>query len=159
MKIKIVAVGKIKEKYFNDAINEYIKRITPFASVEIIEIADESIPFSASVKEEEKVKEKETNKILSKIKQTDFVVCLTLREKEYDSVSFAKFLQDSLIRGCSCVTFIIGGSLGLHKLILDRANFKITLSEMTFTHQMTRIIILEQIYRSFKILNNEPYHK
>jgi len=159
MKIRIIAVGKIKEKYFSDAINEYIKRISAFSSIEIIEVTDEATPNSASEKEQNQIKDKEASKILAKLKSNDYVIALTLHEQELDSMEFSKFLQESLIRGGSCVTFVIGGSLGLSHLILDRANSKLTFSKLTFTHQMSRIIILEQIYRAYKILSHEPYHK
>ncbi len=159
MKIIILSVGKIKEKYWNDAIDEYIKRLSSYTRVEIVEVMDEKAPANASIKEENQIKNKEGDKLLKRINDKDFVIALTLNEKQYDSISFSKFVSDSLISGGSCITFVIGGSLGLSDAVIKRANKKMSLSELTFTHQMTRVILLEQIYRSFKILNNETYHK
>jgi 23S rRNA (pseudouridine1915-N3)-methyltransferase len=159
MNIKILCVGKIKEQYWNEAINEYCKRITSYSKIQIIEVSDEPTPDLSSEKLVKQVKEKEATKLLQKIDNRDYVICLTLNEKQLDSISFAHFLEKSLISGGSCITFVIGGSLGLGESILKRANYKLTFSELTFTHQMARVILLEQIYRAFKILNNETYHK
>lgn len=160
MKISIIAVGKIKEKYFIDAVSEYKKRLQAYAEIEIIEVADEKIPDKASLKEEELIKRKEGDKLLQKIKKNDFVVLLDLHGKEMDSISFSNFLDNKMTEGVSSFSFVIGGSLGLSKEVIERANFRcLCLSPMTFTHQFTRVIILEQIYRAFKILHHETYHK
>ncbi len=159
MKISIIAVGKIKEKYFIDAVSEYKKRLQAYVEIEIIEVADEKIPDKASLKEEESIKRKEGDKLLQKIKKNDFVVLLDLHGKEMDSISFSNFLDNKMTEGISSFSFVIGGSLGLSKEVIERANFRLCLSPMTFTHQFTRVIILEQIYRAFKILHHETYHK
>lgn len=159
MKISIITVGKIKEKYFIDAVSEYKKRLQAYAEIEIIEVADEKIPDKASLKEEELIKRKEGDKLLQKIKKNDFVVLLDLHGKEMDSISFSNFLDNKMTEGVSSFSFVIGGSLGLSKEVIERANFRLCLSPMTFTHQFTRVIILEQIYRAFKILHHETYHK
>ena len=159
MKISLLAVGKIKEKYFLDAIQEYKKRLQAYGEVELIEVADEKIPDKASLKEEENIKKKEGDRLLTKIKKNDFVILLDLHGKEIDSVSFSKFLESKMVEGISSFFFVIGGSLGLSKEIIERANFRLSLSPMTFTHQFTRVIILEQIYRAFKIMHHEVYHK
>ena len=159
MKIRIISVGKIKEKYFVQAIEEYKKRLSAYTEVEFIEVPDEKIPFNASLKEEEIVKRKEGEKVLSKIKDTDYIILLDVYGKQDDSVTFAKSLQDKMTHGISAFTFVIGGSLGLSDELRKRANEKMSLSKMTFTHQFTKVILLEQIYRAFKINNNETYHK
>lgn len=159
MKISLLTVGKIKEKYFLDAIQEYKKRLQAYGEVELIEVADEKIPDKASLKEEENIKKKEGDRLLAKIKKNDFVILLDLHGKEIDSVSFSKFLENKMIEGISSFFFVIGGSLGLSKEIIERANFRLSLSPMTFTHQFTRVIVLEQIYRAFKIMHHEVYHK
>lgn len=159
MKIKIIAVGSIKEQYFKDAINEYIKRLTPYTKVEIVEVDDISSKANARLKEEEQVKEKEGARLLSKIHANDYVVTLDLNQNEFDSVSFSMRLEEMFIKGQSTIVFVIGGSLGLSEQIKRRANESLTLSKMTFTHQMTRVILLEQIYRAFKIAKGEKYHK
>ena len=159
MKIKVIAVGKIKEKFFKDAIDEYLKRLSSYCDIEIIEVNDEAIPDNASIKVANEIKEKEGNKIISKIKEKDYVISLNLHKKQYDSVEFSKKISNIALKGYGTIDFIIGGSLGLGENVISHSNEEITLSEMTFTHQMTRIIILEQIYRAYKIINNETYHK
>lgn len=160
MKIKIVAVGKIKENFFVLAINEYVKRLKAYCELEIVEVNDEAIAKDSNPSLDNKVKEKEGERILSKIKDNEYVILLDfLNSKEYDSISFAKHLDEMMLRGNSNLTFVIGGSLGLGDNIRKRGNERLLLSKMTFTHQMTRIILLEQIYRAFKIMHNETYHK
>ncbi len=159
MMIKIICVGKIKEKYFISAIEEYKKRLSAYATVEFIEVSDEKIPLNASLKEEEIIKKKEGDRVLSKIKDNDFVILLDVYGKEIDSVSFSNYLNNKMIQGNSSFTFVIGGSLGLSLSLRERANEKISLSKMTFTHQFCRVILLEQIYRAFKIMRGETYHK
>ncbi|MBQ7995360.1 MAG: 23S rRNA (pseudouridine(1915)-N(3))-methyltransferase RlmH [Bacilli bacterium] len=155
MRIKIYAVGSIKEKYWVDAIDEYIKRISPYSKIEIIEVDD----LSMKGKSDEQIKDKECDSILSKIKPNEFVCNLDLNKKEYDSVSFSSKLMEMIEKGGASLSFVIGGSLGISEKMKQRANESISLSKMTFTHQMSRVILLEQIYRAFKINKGEPYHK
>lgn len=160
MKIKVVAVGKIKENFFALAINEYVKRLKAYCELEVIEVNDEQITKDSNASLDAKIKEKEGEKILSRIKENEYVILLDfLNSKEYDSISFSKHIDEMMTRGNSNLTFVIGGSLGLGENIRKRGNERLLLSKMTFTHQMTRIILLEQIYRAFKILHNETYHK
>ena len=159
MKITIISVGKIKEKYFVDAINEYSKRLSKYCKLNIVEVKDEKTKENASVTEEDIVKETEGKRILEKISDSSKVIALAIEGVEYDSVELAKQLESYRLSGTSDLTFIIGGSLGLHKSVLNRADLKLSFSKMTFPHQLMRVILLEQIYRSFRIINNEPYHK
>ena len=159
MKIKIIAVGKVKEKYLKDGIDEYLTRLLPYAKTEIVEVADSKVKDNPNQSDIEKVINEEGDRILSKIKNTDYIINLDLNKKEFDSIEFAKFIEQKMVEGGSSIIFVIGGSYGLSKDVKERANYSISLSKMTFLHQMTRLILLEQIYRSFKILNNETYHK
>ncbi|MDY0177697.1 MAG: 23S rRNA (pseudouridine(1915)-N(3))-methyltransferase RlmH [Bacilli bacterium] len=159
MKIKILAVGKIKEQYFKDAICEYLKRLSRFAEIEIIEINDQSVADRPSQKEIEKAKDIEAQKVLKKIKNDEHVILLDLGQKELESPQFAVFLERKFIDNGGKLLFVIGGSYGLGEALKKRSNDSISLAKMTFTHQMSRIIFLEQLYRAFKILNNEVYHK
>lgn len=159
MKIRLLVVGHLKEQYWKDAQNEYIKRLQPYAKVELEEVDDLPSSKNASEAEMEEVKTKENAKILSKIKPNEFVVLLDLGKEQHDSVQLSKDLDKWMRDGGSNVTFVIGGSLGLTDEMRRRGNATLTLSKLTFTHQMVRVILLEQIYRSFKILHNEPYHK
>lgn len=159
MKIRILAVGQIKEEYFRSAIKEYLKRLSPYADVQIEEVNDLPAPQNASKKEEDEIKRKEGEMLLSKIKDSSYVIALDLKGEQMDSVELSHKLEKWFVKGSSSVTFIIGGSLGLGENILGRANEKWCLSKLTFTHQMTRVILLEQIYRAFKISRGEPYHK
>ena len=159
MKIRIYCIGKLKEKYYVDAQNEYLKRLERFAKIEIVEINDLPIPMNASLKEEEILKDKEFDLLLQKLDKNSYVIALDLHGKQYDSVRFSEKLDNLMTNSITNISFIIGGSLGWSKKMNEIAKDKLKLSEMTFTHQMTRIILLEQIYRSFKILKNESYHK
>ena len=159
MKITLITVGKIKEKYLKDAIAEYSKRLTRYCKLDIIELQDEKTPDNASEKEEELIKEKEGRAILSKIKENAFVVAMNLKGKQLTSEEFANFIENQGIVGNSNIVFIIGGSLGISQEVIKRANEKICFSKMTFPHQLFRVILLEQIYRAYKIMNNESYHK
>lgn len=159
MKIKIIAVGKIKEQYLKDGIAEYLQRLSSYAKVEIVEVNDSKVKDNPNESDINKVINEEGERILSKIKSGDLVVNLDLNKKELDSVEFSKFLNDKIVEGGASITFVIGGSYGLSNQVKERANYSISLSKMTFLYQMTRLILLEQIYRSFKILNNETYHK
>ena len=158
MNINIVAVGSIKEKFFKDAVSEYAKRLSRYVKLNIIEVKDEKTPAMASALEEEKIKEVEAERILSKLTNS-YVVALTIDGKKYSSEELAKRMEKYDILSKGNLSFIIGGSLGLHKSVIDRADEKLIFSEMTFPHQLMRVILLEQIYRAYRIRNNEPYHK
>lgn len=154
MKIKIVSVGSIKEKFLKDAISEYLKRLTRFAKIEIIEVDETKIQN----KSEEQVKKEEGERLLKRIGQDEFVFLLDLKGELISSEVLAQKINDLINKGISPLTFVIGGTLGLSEDVRKRANIKLSISKMTFTHQMCRMIILEQIYRAFKIINNEEYH-
>lgn len=154
MKIKIVSVGSIKEKFLKDAISEYLKRLTRFAKIEIIEVDETKIQN----KSEEQVKKEEGERLLKRIGQDEFVILLDLKGELISSEVLAQKINDLINKGISPLTFVIGGTLGLSEEVRKRANIKLSISKMTFTHQMCRMIILEQIYRAFKIINNEEYH-
>ena len=159
MNISIICVGRVKEKFLRDAINEYSKRISKFSSINIIEVDDEETPANASEKEMLAILEKEGNRILSKISDTSFVYTLEIEGKKMSSEQFAKSIETLCIEGKSKICFVIGGSLGLSEAVKKRSDRSLSFSDMTFPHQLMRVILLEQIYRSFKIINNEPYHK
>lgn len=159
MQITLVTVGKIKERYLKEAINEYIKRLSPYSKINIIEVMDEPIVDNPSKKEIEKAIDKEGEKILSHLPNNSYVINLDLNKKEYDSIEFASFLQKRIDTYSNHLVFVIGGSYGLSEKVKNNAKESISISKMTFTHQMTRLLLLEQIYRAFKINNNETYHK
>lgn len=159
MKVTIACVGKIKEKYFTDAIAEYSKRLSRYISLEITEVTDEKCPETLSDKEAEIVKNAEGERLLKAIKDTSFVIALAIDGKKYDSVGFSNLFSSSMVNGISHITFVIGGSLGLSDKVLKRADSKISFSDMTFPHQLMRVILLEQTYRAYRIIKNEPYHK
>lgn len=159
MKVKIICVGKLKEKYLVAGVKEYIKRIKGYSKIEIYEVADESIPDNCSVANEQNIKDKEGRKILDKIKQGEYVILLDVAGKLIDSIELSKQIENCMLNGRSTITFVIGGSLGHGQEIIQRADFRLSFSKMTFPHQLMRLILVEQIYRSFKILKNESYHK
>jgi len=159
MNIYIISVGKLKEKYLKDAIAEYSKRLSRYCKLEIIEVSDEKTPDNASDKEESQIKEKEGLSILKHIKDSMLVVTLDLKGKMLSSEDFSKFIRDCGVNGSSNIAFIIGGSLGLSMDVLTRADFSLCFSKMTFPHQLMRVILLEQIYRGYRIMGGEPYHK
>ena len=159
MKITLITVGKIKEKYLKDAITEYSKRLSRYCKLEIIEVADEKTPDSASDTVNRMIKEKEGDRLLSFIKDDSYVIALAIDGKMLDSVELSEKIDNLMLSGKSDIVFVIGGSLGLDKRVLDRADYKLSFSKMTFPHQLMRVILLEQIYRSFRIMKNEPYHK
>ena len=159
MKIKIVTVGKLKEKYLKDGIAEYSKRISRFAAVEMIELADEKTPDRASDSENEKILDLEGNRILSKIGDREFVVVLAIEGKTLSSEEFSKQLEQASINGSSTLTFVIGGSLGLSKEVKKRANLSVSFGRLTLPHQLMRLVLTEQIYRAFTIQQGSPYHK
>ena len=159
MKISIITVGKIKEKYFTDAIAEYAKRLSRYCKLEIVEVADEKTPDNASEGLENQIKEKEGERILSKVPDNAYVVALAIDGKQLSSEELADKMEKWNVNGVSHLVFIIGGSLGLTQKVLNRADYSLSFSKMTFPHQLMRVILLEQIYRSFRIRNHEPYHK
>ena len=159
MNITIITVGKIKEKFLRDAIDEYSKRLGRYCKLDIIELADEKTPDNASEKEEDAIKEKEGQAILNKIKDNMFVIAMDLAGKHLTSKEFADYIENLGVIGNSNIAFIIGGSLGISKGVLARANYKLCFSKMTFPHQLFRVMLLEQIYRGFRIIKGEPYHK
>ncbi len=159
MKIKLVTVGKLKEKYLKDGIAEYSKRISRFAAVEMIELADEKTPDRASYSENEKILDLEGNRILSKIGDREFVVVLAIEGKTLSSEEFSKQLEQASINGYSTLTFVIGGSLGLSPQVKNRANLSLSFGRLTLPHQLMRLVLVEQIYRAFTIQQGSPYHK
>lgn len=159
MKITVVSVGKIKEKYLINAIKEYSKRLSSYCNLIQIELADEKAPETLSEKEVLQIKEKEGKKILGKIRDSQYVFALDLSGKQRTSEEFSEELEKLPIYGDSDVVFIIGGSLGLSKEVLTRSNTQICFSKMTFPHQLMKVILLEQIYRAYRIMKGEPYHK
>ena len=159
MNITIISVGKLKEKYLKLAIDEYAKRLGRYCKLDIIELPDEKTPDNASEKEELQIKDKEGELILSKIKDNMFVVAMDLNAKQMTSEEFSKFLDTQGVMGNSNIAFVIGGSLGLSQNVIKRANHKICFSKMTFPHQLMKLILVEQVYRAYKIMRRETYHK
>ena len=159
MNINVVCIGKLKEKYWRDAVDEYIKRISRFAKVEIIELRESRLPENASPADEETVKYQEGEEILKRIKPGDFCITLEIMGKQLDSVELAEQIKKIWIRGSSTIDFVIGCSLGLSDDVSRRADFRLSFSKMTFPHQMARMILSEQIYRAFEISSNGKYHK
>lgn len=159
MNITIICVGKIKEKYLKSAIDEYTKRLSRYCKLNIVELGDEKTPDNASEKEELLIKEKEGEAILKSIKDNMFVIALELKGSMISSEELSSYIKDLGIKGESNLAFIIGGSLGLSKAVLERANYKLCFSKMTFPHQLFRVMLLEQVYRGFRIISGEPYHK
>lgn len=156
--INIICVGKIKENYLKDAITEYSKRLSKYCKLNIIEVSDEQIPDSVNKKQSDNIKNMEGKKILSNIKNS-YVISLDLKGKQFSSEEFSNKINNISLNYNSSITFIIGGSLGLSEEVLSHSNELICFSKMTFPHQLIRVFLLEQIYRAFKILNNETYHK
>ncbi len=159
MKITILTVGKIKEDFYRKAIAEYSKRLSRYCKLEIIEVTDEKTPDSASAVVEEQIKDKEGERLLKYIREDAYVIALAIEEKMLDSIELSKNIEQLGVMGKSHIIFVIGGSLGLSDRILKRADFKLSFSKMTFPHQLMRVILLEQIYRSYRIICKEPYHK
>lgn len=159
MRINIVCVGKIKEKYLKLGIDEFKKRLSKYCKLEIIELEDEKAPENLSDKEMLIIKEKEGKKILSKIKDNSYIIALAIDGKNLSSEELAQTINKLGVRGVSNITFVIGGSLGLSDEVLSRADYKLSFSKMTFPHQLMRLILLEQVYRAYRINNGEPYHK
>ena len=159
MKIKIACVGKVKDSFYRDAVAEYAKRLSRFCQLEIAEVADEKAPETLSPAEEAQVMEREGERLLSRILPGEFVVCLFIGGRRFTSEAFAKQLQATFDRSFSCMTFVIGGSLGLSPAVISRADLLLSVSDMTLPHGLCRVVLLEQIYRAFKINSREPYHK
>lgn len=159
MKITILTVGKIKEKFYRDAISEYEKRLSRYCRLDIVEVADEKTPERASAAEQQKILEKEGERILANIRDNTYVIILAIHGKMLDSVGLSKKISDLAVSGVSDITFVIGGSLGLCDAVMERGDFLLSFSPMTFPHQLMRVILLEQVYRSYRIANHEPYHK
>ncbi|MBE0450340.1 MAG: 23S rRNA (pseudouridine(1915)-N(3))-methyltransferase RlmH [Clostridia bacterium] len=159
MKITVITVGKIKEKHFTAAIDEYAKRLTKYCNMMMIEVPDEKAPENLSDREMVQVKDKEGERILSKIKDTQYVITLEIKGKQATSEEFSEQLSLLGLSGQSDIVFIIGGSLGLSDQVIKRSNHALSFSKMTFPHQLMKVVLLEQIYRAFRIQKNEPYHK
>ncbi|HOQ00394.1 MAG TPA: 23S rRNA (pseudouridine(1915)-N(3))-methyltransferase RlmH [Acetivibrio clariflavus] len=159
MKLTVVAVGKLKEKYLKEGINEYSKRLSRFCELQVIEVEDEQAPENLSVSQEEQVKRREAERIIKRVKEGSVLIVLDLKGKKLSSEEFSDKLNSFFISGKSHITFVIGGSLGLDEELVRKADFSLSLSDMTFPHQLARLILVEQIFRAFKILNNETYHK
>lgn len=159
MKITVITVGKIKEKYLKDAIAEYSKRLSRYCKLEILEVADEKTPDGASEIVEENIREKEGERILKLIKEDAYVITLEISGKMLTSEELADRIETLGIQGKSHLVFVIGGSIGLGREVLRRSDYALSFSKMTFPHQLMRVILLEQVYRAFRISNKEPYHK
>ena len=159
MKITLITGGKIKEKYLKDAIAEYSKRLSRYCKLEIIEVADEKTPDNASEPVEDGIRDKEGERILKYVRDDAYVVTLEIEGKLLTSEELAKKIENLGIQGTSHIIFIIGGSIGLGKEVLKRSDYALSFSKMTFPHQLMRVILLEQIYRSYRIISHEPYHK
>ena len=159
MKITIITVGKIKEKYLKDAIAEYTKRLSKYCKLEIVEVADEKTPDNASEVVEDSIRSKEAERILKYVKDDAYVIMLEINGKQLTSEELADKVEKLGVQGTSHIIFIIGGSIGLGKEVLAKSNYALSFSKMTFPHQLMRVILLEQIYRSYRIINGEPYHK
>lgn len=159
MKITLITVGKIKEKYLKDAIAEYSKRLSRYCKLEIVEVADEKTPDNASDTAEDAIRDKEGERILKYIKEDAYVITLEIAGKMLTSEEMAEKIDKLGVQGTSHIIFIIGGSIGLGREILKRSDYALSFSKMTFPHQLMRVILLEQIYRSYRIINHEPYHK
>ena len=159
MKITLITVGKIKEKYLKDAIAEYSKRLSRYCKLEIVEVADEKTPDNASDTVEDAIRDKEGERILKYVKEDAYVITLEIAGKMLTSEELAEKVEKLGVQGTSHIIFIIGGSIGLGREILKRSDYALSFSKMTFPHQLMRVILLEQIYRSYRIINHEPYHK
>ena len=159
MKITLITVGKIKEKYLKDAIAEYAKRLSKYCKLEIVEVADEKTPDNASEVVEDTIRAKEAERILKYVKDDAYVVTLEIQGKQLTSEELADKIDKLGVQGTSHIIFIIGGSIGLGEAVLKKSNYALSFSKMTFPHQLMRVILLEQVYRSYRIIYGEPYHK
>ena len=159
LNINIICVGKLKENYLKNAADEYSKRLSKYCNLKFVEIQDEKLPNKINDSIIKEIKDKESKKILENIKKDSYIMALDLKGKQFTSEEFSEKIEDITVKGFSTINFIIGGTLGLNDEVLDRSNELISFSKMTFPHQLFRVILLEQIYRTFKINNNEEYHK
>ena len=159
MKITVLTVGKIKEKYLRDAIVEYTKRLSRYCKLEIIEVADEKTPDNASENAEEMIRQKEAERLLKYIREDAYLITLEIGGKQLTSEEFSEKIEKLGIQGTSHIIFVIGGSIGIGKAVLEKSDYALSFSKMTFPHQLMRVILLEQIYRSYRIIHGEPYHK
>ncbi len=159
MNVTLITVGKLKESYLSKAVEEYQKRLSRYCRLNIIEVADEKTPDHSSLAQDDIIRKKEADRIMRLIKDDAYVITLEIAGNQLDSIKFAKLIEDTGIAGTSHIMFIIGGSLGLNDSVTNRADFSLSFSEMTFPHQLMRVILLEQIYRAYRIINHEPYHK
>lgn len=159
MRITIVCVGKIKERFYREAVDEYIKRLGKYCKPEIIEVPDEKTPEGAGAALEEQIKLKEGKRILEKLREDAFICTLEIGGRRFSSEGLAKWLEKLAISGTNHIAFVIGGSLGLHEDVRRRSDMSLSFSDMTFPHQLMRVILAEQVYRAFRIINGEPYHK
>ncbi len=159
MEINIISVGKIKEDFFKKAIEEYEKRLKAYCRVNFIELKDESEGKNLSDKDIDIILDKEGKRILEKIKERSFIIVLDIKGKSIDSVEFSKKINDIMLDGISSIDFIIGGSLGISQEVKDKANYSLSFSKFTFPHKLMKVILMEQIYRAFTIINNKTYHK
>ena len=159
MEIRILTVGKIKEKYLNDGIAEYAKRLSRYCRLTFCQVADEKTPDGASEAEELAIREKEGERILKALKDDAYVIALAIEGKMLDSVELSRKIESLGIGGTSHIAFVIGGSLGLAPAVMKRADYALSFSRMTFPHQLMRVVLLEQLYRSYRIIKHEPYHK
>ena len=159
MKVTILCVGKLKEKFYRDAVDEYAKRLGKYCKFEMIEVADEQTPDRAGAALEEQIKAREAERLLARLRDNMLVCTLEIAGKRLNSEQFATWMEQAAIAGRSNICFVIGGSLGLHNSVAERADFHLSFSDMTFPHQLMRVILSEQIYRAFRINAGEPYHK
>ncbi len=158
MEVNILTVGKVKESYLQTGIDEFAKRLQPYTKVDVLEVNDEKISSNPSEADKELVKEKEGERIIGSLAERTYVIALDVKGKPMTSEGLAKSVKNLQLRGYSSLSFIIGGALGLSQAVLDKADYRLSLSHMTFTHQMVRLILVEQVYRAFKIIRGEPYH-
>ncbi len=159
MNITLYTVGKIKENFYRQAVTEYAKRLSRYCKLNIIEVADERTPDAAGEALVRQIKDREGDRLLAQIRESTYLIALAIDGKKLDSVAFSEKLQDLGLHGKSDLGFVIGGSLGLSDAVLRRSDLKLSFSDMTFPHQLMRVILLEQIYRAYRIMNHEPYHK
>lgn len=159
MHLTILAVGKVREKYLTEGIAEYLKRLSRYATVQIIEVAEEAAPETLSPAEQEALKARETERLLARLREGQYVIALDLHGKQLTSEAFAAHLQDLAVTGASDLAFLIGGSLGLAPPALTRATLRLSFGHFTYPHQLIRLMLLEQVYRGFRIMRGEPYHK
>lgn len=159
MRITVVCVGKIKEKFYVQAIEEYAKRLSRYCKLEFVELPDEKTPENAGEQINASIKAKEGDRILSVLRDDAYVIALAIEGNMLDSVQFSEKLEKLAVSSVSHIMFVIGGSLGLDTRVLSRADYKLSFSKMTFPHQLMRVVLLEQIYRAYRIMRGEPYHK